>query len=163
MDNLRGKPVTYMQLCLRKLSCFYPIEKVAITGLFDSATKKAVEDFQKQFNIKVNGEIDGETYQLISEKYEKIASSYEDLPTFWDNSRVYVKGDKSPYVAFFQSTYNIFSEKFSGYKPLSVTSVMDEETVNAVANVQRFLQQNEDKILSNKVIKGLFSVLKVDF
>lgn len=160
---IKGRPIYFMQTCLRKLSNSYPIERVVANGVFDEVTEKAVKDFQRHFGYKQTGVIDDELYQKIVGEYKVLLNKEEDLPCFWENVKVFTKGDKSPYIALFQSTYNIFCEKFLGHNSVAVTSVMDDETTRAVGEIEKILSLKEDKILDKKVMEGLFSVLKVEF
>lgn len=160
---IKGRPIYFMQTCLRKLANHYPIERVVANGVFDEKTENAVKDFQRLFGQKQTGVIDDELYQKIVGEYKTLLGKEEDLPSFWENVKVFARGDKSPYVALFQSTFNIFCEKFTGHNSVAVTSVMDDETIRAVGEIEKILMIKEDKILDKKVMEGLFSVLKVEF
>lgn len=160
--NLRGRPIYYMQCCLRKLSGYYPIRKVLPDGVFGVDTKVAVEDFQRIFNIKINGVICSETYRKIDDEYNKILQRESNAKNldFIDNNVLITKGEKSNRVAYCQVMLNFAGEKYQNIGKVQVTAVMDEDTISAVKKVQHILGIIEDGIIDKPLISNIIDIAK---
>ena len=62
-----GENVRMIQEQLNRISNNYPaIPKIRVDSIYGEQTKKAVEEFQKIFNLQVNGIVDFKTWYSIS-------------------------------------------------------------------------------------------------
>ena len=71
--GMRLDAVRYLQEYLDLIATVYPeIEAPAVTGIFDTATRDAVEQFQDRFGIDVTGVVSSPTWTAITSVYRDI-------------------------------------------------------------------------------------------
>lgn len=79
-DGSNGDAVTQIQEQLSKISNAYPaIAKIAVDGIYGTNTKRAVEQFQKIFNLPISGIVDFPTWYKISQIYVGVTKIAENL------------------------------------------------------------------------------------
>lgn len=72
-----GFPVAAVQFMLRELSHSYTFcEEVRVTGKFDDATGSAVLAFQKQSALRPSGNVDVETWNALTDQYNRMARMF---------------------------------------------------------------------------------------
>ena len=58
--------VSIIQIILQELSAVYDVfEEVEVTGIYDNATKQAIEELQRASGLYVTGELDKNTYRRL--------------------------------------------------------------------------------------------------
>ena len=141
-----GDDVRTLQLRLNRVSTNYPnIPKIyPEDGVFDQATEAAVREFQKTFNLSVDGIVGKSTWyelqrvwsavknlnEVTSEgvKYEEVALQYEG---------VIKEGDSGPEVGVFQYYLYFIGNFVDSVMPPPLNSVYDAATVESVKSYQR--------------------------
>ena len=75
-ENEVSDLVFIVQLMLNELVA-YNLERLTLNGVFDSATRRAIEDFQRVNGLEPNGIIDKKTWNALAAAYNKyIADPY---------------------------------------------------------------------------------------
>ena len=65
-----GFAVSAVQHMLEEISVFFPITPIAITGIYDDATRDAVSEVQVRYLLPVTGEVDKLTWNALVRLYE---------------------------------------------------------------------------------------------
>ena len=55
---------------LEEISVFFPITPVAVTGIYDEATRDAVSEVQARYLLPVTGEVDKLTWNALVRLYD---------------------------------------------------------------------------------------------
>ena len=155
-------PIFYMQKCLKKLTGYFPIAKAAPDGKFTEQTERAVKDFQKIFNMKVSGKIDGATFYNIDKEYKKILSKEKldnKLP-FYDNS--YFNGEQNDTALIVQLLIDLISEKFRNIHKVALTGVMDSDTIEEIKELQRICGREVNGILDRDLLLELMEIASIE-
>ncbi len=66
----KGFTTAAVQHMLEELSVFYPIDALAITGIYDEATRDAISEVQARYLLPVTGETDKLTWNALVRLYE---------------------------------------------------------------------------------------------
>ncbi len=70
--------VRLIQYALGELETIYEgFDKVAQTGVYDEATKRAVADFQERHKLPVTGEVDRDTWDALATTYNREFGGYQ--------------------------------------------------------------------------------------
>lgn len=73
-----GAPVRTIQSQLNRISVNYPdVPKVAVSGIYNSATQNAVKIFQRDFNLTPTGNVNYATWYKISDIYVAVSQIAE--------------------------------------------------------------------------------------
>lgn len=76
-----GPYVTYLQTYLNTVAAAYTsLPTVDITGTFDEQTQAAVEAFQREMGLSVNGVVGANTWNRLADLYESLAVGLEKQP-----------------------------------------------------------------------------------
>ncbi len=137
-----GDSVTAIQYYLNLIGVFnnsIPIPE--IDGIFGAATRNAVLAFQNYYGIEQSGEVNEETWNLISNVYLGMVADI-DVAQVGNNTVPYPgaplsRGSQSDEVRVLQSYLEKISEYNSDIPPVSITGTFGEETQNAVLAFQR--------------------------
>ena len=65
-----GFAVAAVQHMLEEISVFFPIKPVAVTGIYDEATRDAVSEVQARYLLPVTGEVDKLTWNALVRLYD---------------------------------------------------------------------------------------------
>ena len=65
-----GFAVAAVQHMLEEISVFFPITPVAVTGIYDEATRDAVSEVQARYLLPVTGEVDKLTWNALVRLYD---------------------------------------------------------------------------------------------
>ena len=65
-----GFAVAAVQHLLEEISVFFPITPVAVTGIYDEATRDAVSEVQARYLLPVTGEVDKLTWNALVRLYD---------------------------------------------------------------------------------------------
>ena len=131
-----------LQTYLRAQTIIYPNAlQVPIDGIFDSATKNALIDFQLRNSLSPTGVADRITYELLYDQYLDITKSQAlsnpiiPFPSYPDDY-VIKKDDKSFLVAVLQHMINEIGVVYNTLPLLEINGVYDDETENAIRQFQ---------------------------
>lgn len=98
-----GDPIRLLQYILNVLQQFDPfIPTVGQTGIFDAATRDAVQAFQEQAGLPVTGAVDAQTWDLLYEALSSIETTVFDINVLFP--------DRTDFAATTRST------QFPGYE-----------------------------------------------
>lgn len=138
----RGTAVRELQYFLSFISVFNDaVPAVAIDGIYGSATKNAVEAFQRDYGLPVTGEVDEATWNSIYRAYRGMLAS---LPEgyFGSNIVVYggtplVVGSRGREVAALQEYLNYIADYYTSIPKIDVDGVFGQATASAVRAFQQ--------------------------
>lgn len=132
-----------LQRYLRQLSYVDPrITRPPIDGVFDSATREAVRDFQRLEGLPVTGTVDTALWELIFARYEA-SLVREDAPVplaaFPRLSKGYAlrEGDESFLVRLLQYALGELDLIYQGNDDVPQSGVYDGATATAVREFQQ--------------------------
>ena len=156
-----GVGVTELQYLLSFISEFVPyIPKIAIDGIFGSATREAVEAFQTYYGLEPTGVVDVPTWEKLLSVYRSTLAS---VPEGYFNGRdVYfgtplTLGDRGPYVERVQEYLNFISDTYPSIGKLTVDGVFGSETQAAVKEFQRLFGFDETGVVGSRTYSKLAS------
>lgn len=137
----RGDGVTAIQYYLSLIAVFNDaVLTPQIDGIFGEATENAVEAFQRYYALPITGEVDEETWNLISNVYlgmvEDISveqSGYVPLPY---PGEPILRGGSGDNVRLLQEYLGKIAQYYSEVPSVSVTGYFGEQTQNAVTAFQ---------------------------
>lgn len=156
-----GKDVKFLQKALNLIgSKYHGISKISdITGNFGEQTEKAVKDFQKIFNLKVDGIVGKKTWKKICLVYsliKRLFGDYNDAEEGITNNVVLRFGSEGPLVKELQHDLNNILKYTSWYEKLEEDGVFGEKTKKAVEDFQKIFGLIVDGIAG----KNTFSRIK---
>ncbi len=137
-----GVAVRELQYLLAFISAFnQSVRPVAIDGLFGSTTRGAVEDFQYDYGLTVDGIVGEMTWNAIYSTYRNLL---ESLPEnyFAASTRAYPgtplrRGSTGEDVAVLQDYLNQVADVYPDIPRLTVDGVFGSDTERAVLEFQR--------------------------
>lgn len=143
VPNNLGDAIRNLQTYLREIS-FYDssIPRVPIDGLYDSATRDAVQEFQRTRGLSVTGNVDKDTWDAIFGEYLtlKRENTRERPQSFFpDHADGYAAriGEKSSFVAIVQLMLRELSADFDEIGELAIDGIYGKATADAVSAFQR--------------------------
>ena len=140
----RGGGVEVVQYYLAFLGFFLPqLPPIAVTGVFDAATRDAVYTFQNQRGLQVDGIVGRNTWNALRDNYNALLSS---LPPEYQRyageiypGRFLVLGDADESVTQLQRALARIAAADPAIPSVTVTGVFDPATQSAVLALQRQL------------------------
>ena len=136
---IRGA-VIEIQRALRVLSAFYPqIDSVSVDGLFGSATRRSVTQFQQVAGLPVTGVVDERTWDTLMD-YQRDALTQlaaSQIATADTPEGGFSLGDVNNSIHPIQSSLNEVGFRTENFDPLAVNGVIDPLTD---VNVRRLQQ-----------------------
>lgn len=137
--------VLLIQLSLNTISSNYPaIPKIPNpTGTFDAATQLAVEEFQRIFNLPVNGIVDKATWYRIRNIYTAVTSLAEltsegiilsEIPEFAPEP---ILGEATPRIQEVQYFLNVLSAYYNTIPSVDINGILDTQTRIAIMEFQK--------------------------
>ena len=122
------------------------IPRIVPDGIYGKQTKNAVSAYQRAHGLKITGDADIKTWDLIKAEYEKIMQNCEapaSLSVF-PNSKYTVRlYEKSDTVSFIQLVLSCLHTEYDFGYDVTVTGEYNEEDAEAVKKLQKIhgLQQ----------------------
>ncbi len=160
-----GEDVRQVQLKLNRISKNYPsIPKITpVSGFFTESTENAVKEFQRIFDLTVDGIVGKATWYKIQFLYNgvkrlnELASEglvYEEVKKqFPDVLRL---GDEGDYVGILQYYLRVIGDYYSAVPIIEITRVYDQPTVNAVTAFQNIFGLDADGITGELTWGAIF-------
>ena len=137
-----GKDVKFLQKALNLIGSKYQgISKISdITGNFGEQTEKAVRDFQKIFNLKVDGIVGKKTWKKICLVYsliKRLFGDYNDVEEGAINNVSLRFGNEGPLVKELQHDLNDILKYTSWHEKLEEDGIFGEKTKKSVEDFQK--------------------------
>lgn len=137
-----GTPTRTVQYYLSIIAYFNQnLSPVPLTGIFDSETVAAVERFQNFYGLAETGEVDAQTWNVITRIYTETVAA---LPEGYqgNNAKLYPgyflsEGMRNENVRDLQTYLDLISKNIPEIPSVSVTGYYGEQTENAVSAFQR--------------------------
>ncbi len=160
-----GEDVRQVQLKLNRISKNYPsIPKIVpVSGFFTESTENAVKEFQRIFNLTVDGIVGKATWYKIQFLYNGVKRLndlageglvYEEVKKqFPDTLSLGAEGD---YVAILQYYLRVIGDYYNSVPKIEVTRVYDEDTENAVSEFQYIFGLEPDGITGELTWAAIF-------
>lgn len=146
-----GNEVRIIQYYLAVIANFYDsVPEVAITGVFDEATKNAVIEFQKAFGLNPDGIVGRQTWRDLNRTYRGIVDSTSDVQggvTLYPGT-VLRNGSQGEDVEILQEYLSYISDTYTSIPKVPVTGVFGNQTQAAVvAFQQQFGLERQDGVV----------------
>ncbi len=149
--DMNGEDVTFLQKALNAIGLKYlGISKInSITGHFGNETERAVKDFQRIFDLDVDGIVGPKTWKKICVMYAILKQLYPELivkdtvPSY----KVLKFGDKGEDVKKLQEDLNMVLKGVQGFKRLNEDGIFGGETERAVMMFQKMYGLTVDGIV----------------
>ncbi|MBQ0038067.1 MAG: peptidoglycan-binding protein [Clostridiales bacterium] len=137
-----GNSVRVIQYYLAFLGFFYPeLPPIAVTGVFDEATRDAVFTFQEQYGLSVDGIVGRDTWNRLQQVYEDTLQNLpEEYQTYAEEifpGRFLVPGDTGAAVTQIQANLRRIAQSDPSIPAVEVTGTYDTATQNAVRVIQQ--------------------------
>lgn len=162
-----GDNVKTIQYILNLMSLYYyEIQPVAIDGYFGKNTKSAIEQFQKIFELDVDGIVGKKTWSKLLDIYKGI---YEDvnIPNSTYPGVLIGRGSKGINVEKVQTYLNTANIAFKEVPKVIVDGDFGVATENSVKAFQEYFGINVDGVVGpttwNALIDVYYSILRNDF
>lgn len=155
--------VSIVQYGLNLLSAYYAtIPGIAITGIFDDATRNAVIQFQKTMNIPQTGVADLETLELLYRTATGILDTLPAESVYLPQLRwpgvVYNLGHESPGVYIIQEMLSYISLVIPTIQYIEPNGTYDERTQEAVIAFQNMQGLKPDGIVNEETWLAIVNV-----
>lgn len=148
-----------LQQYLRNISFMNPnITRIIPDGIYGEETVRAVNDFQRQQNIKQTGEVDFDTWQQLVSENEKaefmLSVPIQTAPVRNENLPL-EKGDTGILVAQLKLMLNFIAQEFVNFEKLVFNQIFDELTEKQVKKWQKIINHEQ----TGKVDKKTWNTL----
>lgn len=149
-DN--GKDVERLQELLLDVVTLYPsLPIVTIDGIFNSATKNAVKEFQQLNGLTPSGIVDDMTWnklQYLSNKNPNRVDALVNGVDFLDQSEnIISEGSTGDFVRELQEYLNIAADKYPSISKLNIDGIFGPKTKAAVIEFQKLNNLTPDGIV----------------
>lgn len=154
-----GEDVRTIQRQLNRIAANYPsIPKIPETnGIFDEATRRAVQQFQRIFNLTPDGRVGKATWYKIKQIYNGVKSLselYSEGITISEAQRLFRKvlqfGDSGTDVSTLQYYLDFLGFFYDTLPDITVDGIFGEETRNAVLAFQQQFGLPQDGIVGRQ-------------
>ncbi len=162
-----GEDIRTIQRQLNRIRQNYPsIPRIPETnGFFDAATQAAVRQFQKIFNLQVDGIVGKATWYQIKRIYnavKKVSELYSEGITISEVERIFSevirRGDRGRDVRTIQYYLNFLAFFNDRLVPINVDGIFGPATENAVRTFQREYGLNPDGIVGRATWNTILDV-----
>lgn len=154
-----GEDVRIIQRQLNRIAANYPsIPKIPETnGIFDEATRRSVQQFQRIFNLTPDGRVGKATWYRIKQIYNGVKSLselYSEGITITEAQRLFRNvlqlGDSGTDVATLQYYLDFLGFFYDTLPDITIDGVFGDETRNAVLAFQRQFGLPQDGIVGRQ-------------
>ena len=140
--GMRGEEVRTLQYYLDIIAYFNPaLELVTVNGVYDAATERAVQDFQRFYGLPVTGSVDEATWDTLFKIYRDTAST---LPEGYEGERAKIypgyvlsEGMRNDDVRDLQTYLSYIGKIIPEIPEIPVTGYYGPQTRDAVYTFQR--------------------------
>jgi len=164
-DN--SNEVLQLQLRLNRISRNYPaIPKVfPVNGLYGQSTEDAVRAFQRTFGLSEDGIVGQATWYRIAYIYASVKRlselnseglSLADIPNQFPGSLR--QGDSGIYVRKLQYFLAVAGAFIEAIRPISITGAYDQQTTDAVRDLQAYAGLQQDGITGVQTWRALYNI-----
>ena len=136
----KAQYIIQMQKYLRALSYEYnEIPTVAVNGIFDVQTEKALKSFQSLSGLEPTGEADPVTWDLLRKQYNILLNTelqpllFDSFPT---SDSVFISGDSHPSIYSVQHAFQTLSRIFDNFTENDFTGYLDPPTEENVKELR---------------------------
>ncbi len=140
--NLK-EAIINLQTYLRALSfADEEIERIAIDGIFDESTERAVASFQRTRGIPETGIVDKSTWDAIYREYRELTAMNDRsqginfFPLYPEDYEA-VLGEEHGFISILQLLLREMSVTFDGFPTIEISGIFDDTTHQAVREFQR--------------------------
>ncbi|WP_061995300.1 peptidoglycan-binding protein [Clostridium sp. ATCC 25772] len=142
-EYLTGEDVKWLQTYLQSISKFYKeIPSIEVDGVFGKRTKNAVMAFQRIFGLSEDGKVGLNTWEKLLEVYNSLSGdrniNMSDILYPYPGVDLEL-GDMNGYVNVLQQYINVIAKNNYKVNEVEVTGEFNDETYNAVKQLQREL------------------------
>ena len=150
-DN--GREVEKLQELLLDVVTLYPsLPIVTIDGIFNSATKNAVKEFQELNGLTPSGIVDDMTWN----KLQYLSNKNPNGVDFLDQSEnIISEGSTGDFVKELQEYLNIAADKYPSIGKLKVDGIFGPKTKAAVIEFQKLNDLTPDGIVGTNTWEAL--------
>ncbi len=154
-----GEDVRIIQRQLNRIAANYPsIPKIPETnGIFDEATRRAVQQFQRIFNLTPDGRVGKATWYRIKQIYNGVKSLselYSEGITITEAQRLFRNvlqlGDSGTDVSTLQYYLDFLGFFYDTLPDIRIDGIFGSETQNAVLAFQRQFDLPQDGIVGRQ-------------
>ena len=158
----RSEAIRHIQTYLREIQIAEgKTVTVPIDGIYDSATKRAVEEFQREHGLPQSGEVDRRTFDILYQAY--LAAEFENsepLPLYvFPYDRIVSEGEVSDLVMIIQIILNALHYHYDEIPELQVDGVY----APALAGIVRSFQMKNGLPATGEVDKATWNALIRNF
>lgn len=164
--GLANNEVQQLQVRLNRISRNYPgIPKIyPVNGAYGQSTENAVRTFQQVFDLPVTGIVDKSTWYRIAQIYAGVKRlseldseglTQEDIPRQYPG--VQRPGDTGRRVRQLQYFIAVLGEFYTSIRPISISGTYDQQTENAVRDIQQTFGLSVDGIVGQQTWQSIYS------
>ena len=153
LSSYIGNPVLSLQTMLREISFKYPvIPRLIPDGTFGERTLEAVMVFQREFDLPVTGQVDNDTWDVISVTFQESRQCL-DVPkpcqVFLTPNFTISPGDSSVHLFVVQAMFKGLATILEEVEDGTVTGVQDGSTERNTRWLQRLNHVEETGIMDH--------------
>ena len=161
-----GEYVVVLQTMLNRISRNYPaIPKInPVDGIFGPQTEQAVREFQRIFNLNVDGVVGRATWYKLVFLYvgvTRLSELTSEGQTFTQiqapaSGVTLREGSRSPAVSALQFFISVFGHVLYNFPTLNIDGIFGPKTRQAVMDAQRYLGLEPTGIVDNQTWMALY-------
>jgi peptidoglycan hydrolase-like protein with peptidoglycan-binding domain len=158
-ESFIGQPIRSLQTMLRVIAEYDgSVTTIVPDGIYGPETIKAVTLFQQGNALPPTGVTDQQTWDAIVAKYDDAFISIHKaapIEIIWDANRIFMIGDRSPYIYLAQSMLIFLSQVDGSIRKAEHNGALDSATSEAIADFQRLNDLPDTGLLDKKTWKHL--------
>lgn len=139
-ESFVRQPVRSLQTMLRVLAEYdSALPSVIPDGIYGPDTMLAVTTFQRKYNLPVTGVVNRQTWELISENYERAIVNIgktQPIEILLEPGEVLRTGDSSPYIYLLQAMLTHLANEHPTISLPEFSGVLDAETELSIKGFQ---------------------------
>ncbi len=161
-----GEYVVVLQTMLNRISRNYPaIPKInPVDGIFGPQTEQAVREFQRIFNLNVDGVVGRATWYKLVSLYvgvTRLSELTSEGQTFTQiqapaSGVTLQEGSRSPAVSALQFFISVLGQVLYNFPTLNIDGIFGPKTRQAVMDAQRYLGLEPTGIVDNQTWMALY-------
>lgn len=132
-----------LQTYLREISYHDTnIPPVAIDGIYDTSTREAVINFQREYGLVPNGIVNKKTWDSIYKIYKKDIATYCTVEGIFPcasarGGNIVEPNEKSDLVMIIQIMLSTLQVAYDELGEIEISGIYDEKSMNAVKEIQK--------------------------